>query len=755
MKNIYAILPCYNEEENIGNLIEEWKKQEKELNEKDYNLKIIAIDDCSTDKTREVILKQKEKYNNVEIIIHEENKGLSGGLNSAINYFNKNGRQEDLMVLMDGDNTHDPKYVHKMLEKLKDEKNCIIASRYQEGSGIVGLAKNRELMSEFAKLYYKLTLNVPNVKDYTCGYRMYSYDIIDKLLKKFGDNPIKEKSFACMMELLYKVYLVGGNFDEVGFELRYDNKRGESKMKVFKTARRSLTTAIKLNLRYNIASLITMILLLAFSVFLTLATNYSPTSKSVLLHDCGIFSYVAFAMKEGRALYSEVWENKGPLLYFIYYIGLYVLNGSFGMYLLELISVFISVLFSYKTLYIITNKKIYSILGVIYAFSIWAPTWMGGTFSESFALPLICAGMFLYSKYMLKDKNISNIGIMFFGILTGLIAQLRLNMLSYFLAMFITIGILLIKNKEFKEILRWILWGIIGFVISIIPALIYLIKNGVLIDCINIAYLDILDGFNVGTIYDRLEALKEMIDNTNISGALTLTLAFIIVSVLLIIFRKVKKTENILYILAVILSVIINLYANSVSGAVHMHYFITFIPVVVMVVALTLKLFDKIDIYYFLKIIGLVILLIIFAYHPYRSYFYHIKSFSQPVDPDNSYVKITEYIVENTQEDDLVQFIGGREEAVSANFRSKRLSASEYSYLPLWSTFNAERKAIIINEVVGDIKTSTPKLIFVCMTNKPEFDALMEDKESWKDFLKENYSKDNKTIKNYIIYTRK
>lgn len=224
MKKIYAILPCYNEEENIGKLIEEWNNQIKDLEKREYSLKVIAIDDCSTDTTKEKILQKKKEYDNVEIIVHNENKGLRGGLNTALQYFNKNAKKEDLLVLMDGDNTHNPKYIHDMVKLIEQGNDCVIASRYRKGSKIVGLAKNRELMSDFAKIYYTLTLNIPNVKDYTCGYRLYTYDIIDKLLKKFGENPIKEKSFACMMELLYKVYLVGAEFAEVGFELRYDNK---------------------------------------------------------------------------------------------------------------------------------------------------------------------------------------------------------------------------------------------------------------------------------------------------------------------------------------------------------------------------------------------------------------------------------------------------------------------------------------------------------------------------------------------------
>lgn len=502
MKKLYAILPCYNEEENIGKLIEEWEKQKEKLKKTGYELKIIAINDASTDKTKEEIIKEKQKHDNVELIEHEQNEGLCGGINTAIQYFMKNGTKDDLLTLMDGDNTHNPKYVHEMLEKIKQGNTCVIASRYKEKSKIVGLAKNRELMSNFAKIYYSSLLKIPKVKDYTCGYRTYTYEIIENMIKKFGKNPIKEKSFACMMELLYKVYKAGAKFEEVGFELRYDQKGGESKMKVAKTAERSLITALKLKCRYDIGAIFSLICIILFSIFLSLGTNFSPTSNLMLSHDCGIFSYVGYAMSQGRALYREVWENKGPLLYIIYYVG-EIINETNGIYIMELISIILSTLFAYKTIKIITQKRIYSVLGLIYTFSAWVVIYEGGTFSESFALPILMAGVYLFTKKTLQNETTSNLEISLWGILTGLIAMLRLNMLSIFLAFYIVIGIDLIRKKEIKEIFRWIKFGLLGFIISIIPVLIYLITNNCLLECLNSAYFNIMERICRKHIYTK------------------------------------------------------------------------------------------------------------------------------------------------------------------------------------------------------------------------------------------------------------
>ena len=215
--------------------------------ENGFELKVCPIDDCSKDNTKLIMIQKQNQYPEIiNPIFHSTNQNLGGGINSSIYYFLEHGKENDLMCLMDGDNSHDPKYIGEMLKKLKNGVECVIASRYRKGSKIFGVPYHRILMSYLARLYYTIILKIPNVRDYTCGYRLYKYSAIKRLSEKFNSPIIKEKSFACMMEFLYKLYLVNTKFDEVGFELHYDKKLGSSKMKVVSTAEKSLFTALKL-----------------------------------------------------------------------------------------------------------------------------------------------------------------------------------------------------------------------------------------------------------------------------------------------------------------------------------------------------------------------------------------------------------------------------------------------------------------------------------------------------------------------------
>ncbi len=253
MNKLYVMLPCYNESENIEDLINDWLKTgEKLKGEYEYTIEIYGIDDGSSDDTRDIIRDMESRFDNVHLIAHKVNKGLGGVLDTAFKYFNDASGENDLCVLMDGDNSHLPKYIFSMIDKMRNSSaGCVIASRYCDVSDVHGLSKVRVFLSDGAKVFYSLFLRVPKVKDYTCGYRLYSHQALKKLYDVYGEHAVENSSFACMMEVLYKLHKVGVEFEEVPFELRYDLKKGDSKMNVFKTIKNSVVTTLKLRFGKN------------------------------------------------------------------------------------------------------------------------------------------------------------------------------------------------------------------------------------------------------------------------------------------------------------------------------------------------------------------------------------------------------------------------------------------------------------------------------------------------------------------------
>jgi len=68
----------------------------------------------------------------------------------------------------------------------------------------------------------------------------------------YGGKFVERSSFACMMEVLYKLSLIGVKFSEIPFDLHYDHKQGESKMRILKTVRNSIGTASSLRMNRHV-----------------------------------------------------------------------------------------------------------------------------------------------------------------------------------------------------------------------------------------------------------------------------------------------------------------------------------------------------------------------------------------------------------------------------------------------------------------------------------------------------------------------
>lgn len=250
-KELVVLLPAYNEEQNARQMVESWKQQEDIVNGYGLALRIVVVNDGSADQTKSICEQLAEEYDNFKLINHPINKGLGEAIKTGIFYAVKECPDCRYVCIMDCDNTQDPMYIKDMLERIgangsETKADVIIASRYRKGSQVQGVSRLRLLTSEGARYVFSAIIPVENVRDYTCGYRLYSVEILRRGYGKFGDDLIEESGFTCMAELLYKLYIVGARFAEIPFVLRYDFKKGSSKMKVVKTAKNSIKLAFRL-----------------------------------------------------------------------------------------------------------------------------------------------------------------------------------------------------------------------------------------------------------------------------------------------------------------------------------------------------------------------------------------------------------------------------------------------------------------------------------------------------------------------------
>ena len=232
---IYIILPIYNEGESIYNLLS--KYNDFFTNHCSISHEIIAINDFSTDNTENWILKSRDEFGslNINYIKHEKNKGLEGALYTGFLLVNELLDENDIVVTMDSDDTHNPYLIGDMLDKINQGADIVIASRYCKQSKVYGLSSIRAFLSLGARFLYTLKWNIKGVKDYTCGFRAYKSWVAKDSIAHYRENFIQEKGFTVTAELLKKMSIFNPVIVEVPMILTYSNKLNTSNMNVFRT----------------------------------------------------------------------------------------------------------------------------------------------------------------------------------------------------------------------------------------------------------------------------------------------------------------------------------------------------------------------------------------------------------------------------------------------------------------------------------------------------------------------------------------
>lgn len=230
--HIIVVLPAYNEEANIASLL---RGIFEALGDEHLGFSVIVVNDGSSDRTEHIL---EEMGRDLPLIVqhHEQNQGLGATLRDGLREAAERAGDRDIIITMDADESHTPGLMLRMIRMIREGYDVVIASRYQTGSRIYGLSMRRRIVSRLASWLMRVVFPTPGVTDYTCGYRAYRAEALKQAYKLYGDELVNQSGFQCMVDVLLKLRRLPLIFGEVPMILRYDLKRGSSKMRIFKTA---------------------------------------------------------------------------------------------------------------------------------------------------------------------------------------------------------------------------------------------------------------------------------------------------------------------------------------------------------------------------------------------------------------------------------------------------------------------------------------------------------------------------------------
>ena len=227
---LFILLPVYNEEDNLPTLIQDLLSEFTST-----ELRIIAVNDGSTDKSLEIL---RSQLRDTDIIYsYAINMNIGVVFSEGINQFLACSTEGDHLIIIESDQTSDIQLVRRLYDTIRYQKvDVVLASRYCKGGAYQRAPFFREMLSYGANNLMKLLFPIHNISEYSLFCRAYSWKIIQKLRNQFGVHGIiQSESFFSNAELLIKISLLTNQLLEIPAVYDYGKKRGASKIRYLLT----------------------------------------------------------------------------------------------------------------------------------------------------------------------------------------------------------------------------------------------------------------------------------------------------------------------------------------------------------------------------------------------------------------------------------------------------------------------------------------------------------------------------------------
>jgi len=207
---VAIVIPAYNEEENIGALLDALERCDLEWNKEEVRPQdVIVVDDGSTDKTGEIASRK------AILLKHEHNLGKGYAHRTGFKYAVANGY--DYVITIDGDNQHNPEEIPIFIKEItKNERDIIIGTRKFSLNNMPLIRVLTNILTSFVVSL----LSHKRVKDSQSGYRAISTKVLQEINLATGN-------FQTESELLIKAARIGYRIGSVPICTIYSEEKSK------------------------------------------------------------------------------------------------------------------------------------------------------------------------------------------------------------------------------------------------------------------------------------------------------------------------------------------------------------------------------------------------------------------------------------------------------------------------------------------------------------------------------------------------
>lgn len=217
---VVVVLPTFNERENITRIVPALFAL------KLPNFHLLVVDDNSPDGTgqaAEKLAKEAAFQGRINVLHRSEKQGLGPAYIQGFKRALSLGA--DLVIQMDADLSHQPKYIPQLLEKAPGF-DIVIGSRYTTGGSVdEGWGPLRKLLSWWANRVYTPAITKIPIRDATGGFRVYKRSCLIGI----DLDRVNANGYVFMVELAFVAHKLGYQIGEIPIHFP-DRQHGDSKM---------------------------------------------------------------------------------------------------------------------------------------------------------------------------------------------------------------------------------------------------------------------------------------------------------------------------------------------------------------------------------------------------------------------------------------------------------------------------------------------------------------------------------------------
>lgn len=415
--------------------------------------------------------------------------------------------------------------------------------------------------------------------------------------------------------------------------------------------------------------------------------------------DSSVFNYVARVIVRGGMPYRDTFDHKGPLIYLIDAFGL-LINEQIGVWLMELITILIAFLFTYKIARLVGCNELASCAVVAVNVLTLSYYFEGGNLVEEYACAFITISLYIFLKFFISGK-VKSIDLIICGASFAAVCLLRINMIALWVVMCIGVLIDCLKQGKAKEIIGFVFWFLIGTVIIVAPIMIWLV--------INDAFQPFIEDYFLFNFMYSSDADRASTTNV-IKAILTFSCGGpMIIGVPAMLYYCIYKRKLLDWLALGVLA--LSLLMMCISGQTYGHYGMILCPIITYAVARFLSVFTELVKPWERGKVAACSISLAFAFIMLFSrteleVARNVVKAAIRYNPSTDVHSIVAIVEENTGNDDTISVCGNRD---IIYLLSDRQSVSKYSYQSPIAKVNPH----IMQEYLADIRGKEAKMIII------------------------------------------